>query len=152
MIDRNDIKPLLGIGGGILLLLVFVSLLSSGSPQASPTPTSTPRSTATARPTVAPTNTPDAAALAERELATQKRQSSLACDHFRNIMRDFGDGIMTTAELRTKIREVEGNANIATVEVQTSSRRALAAVTQDNADAFVAAVTELHQACLAAGH
>lgn len=86
------------------------------------------------------------------EAETAQRGSRLACDHFRNVMADVRDGVLTPTELRGKLQEVEDNASIATTQVQVASTAMLRAATQDSEDEFVGAVSEMDQACTAAGH
>lgn len=79
--------------------------------------------------------------------------SDLACDHFRNIAADMSAGIMTVDEFREKLKEVEGNASIATPRIQEAATELLAAVTAgDSGDRFSAAVSEMGAACSEAGH
>ena len=80
------------------------------------------------------------------------RGSRLACDHFRNVMRDVSDGILTPEELRGKLQEVDDNASIGTPEVQTAATDMLRAATQDEGDAFVTSVASMDSACESAGH
>lgn len=70
-------------------------------------------------------------------------QSSLACDHFRNIMVDVQNGVLTDAEIRGKLQEVEDNASIATDEVQQAAIGMLAAITQGNTEGLTRAVGEM---------
>jgi hypothetical protein len=74
-------------------------------------------------------------------------QSALACDHFRNVMVDVGDGVLSGAELRAKLAEVEGNAAIARPSVQAASRSLLAAVTTGTPDDAKTAAAEMYAAC-----
>lgn len=80
-----------------------------------------------------------------------RENSSLACDHFRNIAGDASSGILTDAELREKLKEVDDNASIATVRVRNAARRMLAGATSGSSD-FEAAIREMGAACAAAGH
>lgn len=80
------------------------------------------------------------------------RESSLACNHFRNVMDDVNDGVLTSSELRGKLQEIEDNAIIATPEIQAASLEMLRAATQDEGPAFLTAASNMHQACEAAGH
>jgi hypothetical protein len=77
-------------------------------------------------------------------------QSSLACDHFRNVAYDAGHGLLTIPELRNKVKEVYDDAIIATPEVQVAARNMLASVT--SGDLSASDVTALGNACAAAGH
>lgn len=77
--------------------------------------------------------------------------SSLACDHFRNIAADVSAGVLTDAELRDKLKEVYDNASIATPEVREAAREMLAALTAGDVDAFSVAISDMDAACTAAG-
>lgn len=79
----------------------------------------------------------------------QRSQSSLACDHFRNVLRDAGDGVLTEPELRTKLKEVEGNANIASPAVQNAARQLLAAATSGTSQQVQDAAAQMLTACKA---
>jgi hypothetical protein len=123
-----------------ILGLTLLGLLLLGSLMAVAINAPTPTSVRPAR-TPQPTDTP----------APTRNQSRLACEHWRNVMRDVRDGVLTDAELRAKLKEVDGSTAIATVQVQEAARRMLAAVTQGDAEAFAAAVSEMDAACTASG-
>lgn len=89
---------------------------------------------------------------AEKKLAEDKRHSRRACEHFRNVMGDVRDGVLTDAELRKKLKEVHGNASIGTAQVQDAAREMLAAITQDDSDSLIEATKQMDAACKAAGH
>jgi hypothetical protein len=78
--------------------------------------------------------------------------SSLACDHFRNVASDAAEGLYTEAELREKLKEVEGNAIIATPAVQRAATDMLSAITQGQSQRFERAIGDMSAACSAAGH
>lgn len=75
--------------------------------------------------------------------------SRLACTHFRNIAGDAE--LMTDTEIRSKMKEVHDDASIATPQVQSASRDALAAITSGNTENFRAAIQRLDSACDSAG-
>lgn len=75
--------------------------------------------------------------------------SGLACRHFRNIAGDAAEGILTDAELREKLKEVDDNASIATPEVAAAARDMLAAATSGSG--LGDAVTAMGEACADAG-
>lgn len=79
-------------------------------------------------------------------------QSSLACDHFRNVMIDVQNGVLTDAEIREKLQEVEDNASIATDGVQQAAIGMLSAITQGDAGELTKAAGEMDAACAASGH
>ncbi len=127
------------VAGVILVALAVVTSLG-GSKDAAPvesTTTGTPAPTTTT--TEAPTTTAD-----------PREESSLACDHFRNIMGDVRDGLLTDAELRDKLKEVHDDAVIGTDAVQLASTHLLAAATSGSG--VLDAAAEMSTACKAAGH
>jgi hypothetical protein len=83
------------------------------------------------------------------ETEPSRDRSSLACDHFRNVLGDAD--VLTPQELRVKLQEVEGNANIATPAVQRSARALLVAATAGNTEGVTQAAGDLSAACRAAG-
>lgn len=78
--------------------------------------------------------------------------SQLACDHFRNVADDVRRGVLTDAELREKLTEIDDNASIATPPVQGAAERMLRAATQGDSAGLTRAVGEMDQACTDAGH
>jgi hypothetical protein len=77
---------------------------------------------------------------------------SLPCNHFRNVMRDISKGILSTPEIRQKMKEVNGLTDISQpADVQSAAIGLLAAATQDDAAAFLTAVSAMDKACSAAG-
>lgn len=84
-------------------------------------------------------------------VAEAKEYSQLACEHFRNVMRDAADGVLTDAELRVKLKEVDDDTGIATPEVQAAGRAMLKAITAGDVPAFTAAIKGMGEACTAAG-
>jgi len=76
-----------------------------------------------------------------------RSDSSLACDHFRNIAGDIADGVLTDSEIRSKLREVESNASIATPAIQSAARRMLAAATQGDTPGLTSAAQDMGAAC-----
>lgn len=82
---------------------------------------------------------------------SETNDSDLACDHFRNVRADFAAGILSTSELRQKLKEVYDNASIATDGVRSAAQQMLAAVTQDAGLALLDAMVDMDEACTAAG-
>lgn len=79
-------------------------------------------------------------------------QSSLACDHFRNVSGDASQGLLTDAEMREKMKEVHSNAAIATPEIRAASTKMLSAITSGELGRFTKAIGKMDSACTAAGH
>lgn len=71
--------------------------------------------------------------------------SSMACTHWSNIMGDVRAGILTDAELRTKISEVRNSAT--TPAVSTAATHMLSAVTSRDKSAILVSFAELETAC-----
>ena len=100
----------------------------------------------------ATSTTPEAAAPSEAVAAAPAdTQASLACDHFRNIVGDIDQGILTPQEVRAKMIEVHDNSSIAPRDVQDAATKLLAAATQDDGPGFLVAVGAMSKACAAAG-
>lgn len=97
---------------------------------------------------------------AEKEAAEKKAAekegdaaAQLACDHFRNVAGDASQGILTEAELREKLAEVDDDAQISEVDgVRNAARAMLRAVTQGDSEALSDAVEEMDAACDSIGH
>lgn len=81
-----------------------------------------------------------------------EEDSSLACDHFHNVAADYADGILTPTELRTKLREINDNASIATPRIQAAATAMLREVTSGTDDSLADAVREMGAACAAVGN
>jgi hypothetical protein len=115
----------------LTILAASCSSSDSGSPaatSASPSPVAS-----------APTSEGDASA-------------QLACSHFFNVARDASAGILTEAELREKLKEVNDDARVSDVSgVRNAAQAMLAAATSGDADSFTDAVTAMGDACRAAG-
>lgn len=78
--------------------------------------------------------------------------SRAACVHFRNVAGDYSAGILTMGELRTKLAQVRDKTDIATPRIQAASTAMLAAITANDVDSLVAAVTAMGSACTATGN
>lgn len=116
------------------------------APPATPTPTPTP---------VAPKPTPTPVAPKPAPAPAKPKadaSAELGCTHFRNIMGDVSAGILTDAELRTKIKEVYDTAYVSeNAGVPDGARAMLAAITAEDSTAFLAAATAFDGACRAVG-
>ncbi len=84
--------------------------------------------------------------------SSKRSDSSLACDHFRNIAHDASAGLLTHSELRDKLEEVYSDASIATSRVLNASQTMLAAATADDLSRLTQAVHQMDSACSATGH
>jgi len=89
---------------------------------------------------------------AENRAERRRDESSLACDHFRNVHRDIADGIYTDEELREKLKEVDDNAIIATPKVRRAARQLLSAVTVGTIKDVARGLDRMSDACSEAGH
>jgi major membrane immunogen (membrane-anchored lipoprotein) len=79
-------------------------------------------------------------------------QSGLACNHFRNVAGDIADGVLTDAEAREKLKEIDDNAVIATPRIQSAARGMLAAMTAGDIAKLTREARRMDRACSAAGH
>ena len=79
--------------------------------------------------------------------------AAAACSHFRNIMGDVSDGILTPVELRTKLQEVNDTARRTNApdDIQTEATAMVAAATADNGNSLTASIGRMDTACTAAG-
>ena len=79
--------------------------------------------------------------------------SSLACDHFWNVIADINDGILTDEEVRQKLKEVRDNAAIASSEVQESATELLASMTGPmDRQKIRSASQNMSEACISEGY
>ena len=74
-----------------------------------------------------------------------------ACARFRSLAGDVAGGVLTPTEIRSRLKDIDDVAPVATPGVRVASRGMLAAVTQDDQAALDAAVRSMGQACDAAG-
>ena len=102
--------------------------------------------------------TPTAQATAQATVDPRIAQSDLACVHFRNIMDDADKGLLTDNEFRSKLKEVYGDADIATPDVLSAATGLLGTVTdymngdtQNGTHAVLDAEAAMYKACIAAG-
>jgi hypothetical protein len=71
-----------------------------------------------------------------------------ACTHFKNVYRDTADGVLTDAELREKIKEVNDTASASEVpKIRTAARELLSAVTIGTTDDALAAMANMLAIC-----
>lgn len=74
--------------------------------------------------------------------------ADLACGHFRDIMRDVSDGILTDAELRTKIREVYNTARSSeNAGIAEYAKAMLSTITQGDIPGFTTVIGQFAAAC-----
>jgi hypothetical protein len=72
-------------------------------------------------------------------------QSPLACGHWANIRRDINDGVLTDAEAREKIGQVEDSAT--DDRVRAAARQLRAAITSGTHADIAAGLAALDRAC-----
>ena len=88
------------------------------------------------------------AAVAKSAKPVADASAQLACGHFVNVMGDFSKGILSTAEMRTKIKEVYDNASVSLNKgIPDGATSMLAAVTADDGTAFLTASNAFMAAC-----
>jgi hypothetical protein len=78
--------------------------------------------------------------------------SFLACSHARNIAGDIQSGILTDAELRSKLKEVHDDSAGASYDVQTAATAMLAAATSGSTGDMGIAMADMNSACSATGN
>jgi hypothetical protein len=110
--------------------------------------TAAPESTATTQPptTAAPTTeTPETQP--EADAATQA-----SCRHFRNVMGDAGQGVLSDEELRDKLKEVNDSASVSErADIRAGGVAMLRAITIGDSDELLKAATQFDKACDRAG-
>jgi len=78
--------------------------------------------------------------------------AQLSCEHFRNVMGDVGQGILTIPEIRDKTKQFYDTGQRANVEdIQIASRQMLAAITIEDIDAYIKAAKAMGKACQSVG-
>lgn len=72
----------------------------------------------------------------------------VACRNWESLVRDAARGVMTDAEIRAELQEIESSARVSENEtVRLQSERALAALTQGDTEGFDLAAERLTNAC-----
>jgi hypothetical protein len=72
----------------------------------------------------------------------------LACGHWANVFQDAVDGVLTDAEIRDKIIEIEDSASVSEQQrVATAARSLLQAATANDGDQFLDAANKMNKAC-----
>lgn len=85
--------------------------------------------------------------------AAGDQSAEMACDNFRVLAGDVQDGQLTTDEMRSAMREVEGQASRSDDEgLADSAREMVAAITDGDDDRLAAAVADVDEACTDAGY
>lgn len=78
--------------------------------------------------------------------------AELACTHFRDVARDFGNGLLTLEELRGKLQEVDSNAKYSSSPgVAAGSQAMLRDITQGDIGALTTDLGTFSAACQAVG-
>jgi hypothetical protein len=94
----------------------------------------------------ATTAEPTTKASKEPERPKADASATFACRHFRNVISDAD--VLTDAELREKIKEVEKDANVSQNDgIPEHGRGMLAAITANDVEAFGAEAAAFAQAC-----
>lgn len=76
----------------------------------------------------------------------------LACGHFRNVMADVARGVLTDAELRDKLQEIDEDASVSEVsDVRLYASAMLTASTMGDTDVLILATGDMDAACTAVG-
>ena len=119
------------VGGAFIVLVVLGGVLQCSGTATTPAPTPA-KSTSTG-------TSADASA-------------ELACGHFRNVVSDINDGLLTPGEVRVKIQEVYDTASVSeNAGIADGARSMLAAATADNGPEFLLAMNGFADSCRAAG-
>ena len=76
--------------------------------------------------------------------------AQLACEHFRNVVKDAGAGILTLAEERTKIQEFYDSAKVSSnAGISDNAQAMLATITSGDGLTFRSAGDSFLSACMA---
>lgn len=78
--------------------------------------------------------------------------SDWPCELFRSVAGDVNAGILTDAELRDKLKEVNERAVLGTEEIQAAAVELLAASTAGDVPGIRAGFARMNAACTATGH
>ncbi len=74
------------------------------------------------------------------------------CGHFRNVIRDFGDNLLSENEFRIKLREVRSSVSTAEPAIRDAFSDVLDSWNSADAETFGTAITQMNLACFAAGY
>jgi hypothetical protein len=120
-------------------LALVVALTGCGVPTDSSNTTDTPtHANATTKPK---TTKPEADA-----------STKLSCEHFRNVMGDVGNGLLTESELRDKTKQFYDTGRLSEVpKVRVAVQDMLAAITGGDTDAYLTAAKSMSAACRTVG-
>ena len=75
-----------------------------------------------------------------------------ACYEFQRILAPISEGIITDAELRDKLKKIQGRGSTAEPDIRAASTLMLRASTQGDIDALLTGLTAMGQACSDAGY
>ena len=77
--------------------------------------------------------------------------ATLACMKFGQVVRDASDGVLTDAELRDKLRDIDSTASVSEeVGIATHGRAMLSAATAGDHDALAESIKSFTAACVLA--
>lgn len=119
-----------GVAAGVIAVMIAIFMSASG-----------------------PSSTDNSASSPSVSSASGDGEAIYACDHFRNIMGDVKNGLLTDAEFRDKIKQVNGNAQISTTPgIATDAQAMLADITQGDEPTFMSDATSFSDDCNNIGH
>lgn len=142
-----------GITGIGLVLLVAVAGFAGGTADEEPATAeaTTEAASPTPTPTPEPTFTPTMEATEAEEPDRSDTLSRAACEHWRNVLGDIQDGVLTDEEIRAKVQEVNADAQYSDAPgIADASRDLLAAATSDPSG-FSDAAIAFSDACVDTG-
>jgi hypothetical protein len=131
----------------VLFVIGWISSLVDGNSDTS-TATQTPEVTSAPVQVETPVST-DAPkpTTPEADASTQ-----LSCGHFRNVMGDIGNSLLTDNEIRDKTKQFYDTGQRSNIpKIRLATQRMLAAITVGDTDAYIAAAKSMNAACAAVG-
>lgn len=125
---------------GTILLIVGSALAACGSPT-----TTTAAPAATEAPAAKPVASKPAKPVADGA-------AHLSCEHFRNVMGDIGNGLLTDSEIRDKTKQFYDTGSVSDIAtIRIATRGMLAAITSGDTDAYISSAKVMDKACSAVG-
>jgi hypothetical protein len=133
--------------GGILLIMVLLATVFGGNDEGTDTASQQTEAPATAAPATAPEAASTVEPQPEADASTQA-----SCQHFRNVIGDVGQGVLSDAELRDKFKEVNDSASVSErADIRAGGVAMLRAITTGTTEDLLKAVGQFDKACDRAG-
>ncbi len=139
--------PIIGWIGIALAIFVVWGVIATNGDDTSDTSTATQTPEVTSAAIQVETPATTAAPQPEADASTQ-----LSCGHFRNVMGDIGNGLLTDSEIREKTKQFYDTGQRSDIpKIRLSTQRMLAAITTGDTDAYIAAAKSMSATCRTVG-